>query len=51
MSELEKMEQRVAELEEKTGVLVEVVNTLVEAVCGSEFTKKLDKLAGYGSKE
>lgn len=51
MGTIDELEARVAALEEKMDVVIDLINDFVELVYEPSYVRKLDKLARYGEKE
>lgn len=51
MAVIDDLEARVAALEEKMDVVIDLINDFVELVYEPSYVRKLDKLARYGEKE
>lgn len=51
MGTIDELKARVAALEEKMDVVIDLINDFVELVYEPSYVRKLDKLARYGEKE
>lgn len=51
MGAIEELRQRIEALEEKTDVVIDLINDFIELIYEPHYVKKLDKLARYGKKE